>query len=310
MFIEDDITITANHHLVLGARFDYSTRNGPVLTPRLSYKWNSADDKNVVRIGLGTGYRVPNLLNEGFAALNGSRQIFIAEKLKPETVINVNANYTRVQPINTGLFNIDASVFYTYFFNIVNPDYNVNPALIVYRNSKGGAMASGFSIYTDFTFNYPLKVGAGFTFTNVFQLNKDDNGNTVKETPVHAPPFVANFYLSYNFPVPQLSIDWTGNVVSPMLLATVPNDFRPSHSPWHTIQNIQLTKKFNSGVELYLGLKNFFNFVQKDPILRPNDPFNKNTTVDNPFNYRFDTTYGFTSTEGIKGYIGLRYTLP
>jgi hypothetical protein len=32
--------------------------------------------------------------------------------------------------------------------------------------------------------------------------------------------------------------------------------------------------------------------------------------VNNPNNYRFDTTYGFTSTQGIKAFIGLRYILP
>ena len=170
-------------------------------------------------------------------------------------------------------------------------------------------MASGFNINADFTFNYPLKIGVGFTFTNVFELEENAAGEKEKQTPTHSPPFVANFFLSYTFPATQLSIDYTGNVVSPMLLSTVPEDFRPSKSKWYTIQNIQLTKKFNNGIEIYLGVKNFFNFIQKDPILRPFDPFNQNVTVDNPNNYRFDTTYGFTSTEGIKGFLGLRYTL-
>lgn len=309
IFLEDELNISKGHKLLLGVRFDYSTLNGPVFIPRINYKWNSKDEKNIIRIGAGTGYRVPNLMNEGFSALNGSRQIVVEEKLKPEVTINANAHYQRIQEIKSGLLNIDASVFYTYFFNLVNPDYDEDPELIVYSNSRGGAMASGFSIYTDFTFNYPLKVGAGFTFTNVFELEENEEGEKEKETPPHVPPFVANFFLSYSFPVPQLSIDWTGNVVSPMLLTAVPNDFRPGKSPWHTIQNIQLTKKFNNGLQIYLGLKNIFNFIQKDPILRPFDPFNKNVATDNPFNYRFDTTYGFSTTEGIKGFVGLRYIL-
>lgn len=309
IFLEDEIGITTEHKLLVGVRFDYSSLNGPVFIPRLNYKWNSKDEKNIIRIGAGTGYRVPNLMNEGFAALNGSRQIVVVEKLNPEIAINTNANYQRIQKIKGGLLNIDASVFYTYFFNLVNPDYDEDPELIVYSNSRGGAMASGFSIYTDFTFNYPLKIGAGFTFTNVFELEENEEGEKEKETPAHVPPFVANFFLSYNFAVPQLSIDWTGNVVSPMLLTAVPDDFRPGKSPWHTIQNIQLTKKFNNGLQIYLGLKNIFNFIQKDPILRPFDPFNKDVTNNNPFNYRFDTTYGFTTTEGIKGFVGLRYIL-
>jgi outer membrane receptor for ferrienterochelin and colicins len=309
VFIEDEISIAQLHKLVIGARFDYSSQSGPVFTPRLNYKWNSRDGNNVVRIGIGTGYRTPNLLNEGFGALNGSRHIYVAEKLKPEIALNASADYNRVQTISTGLLNINVNGFYTYFVNLVNPDYEEDPALIVYRNSKGGAMAGGFSVYTDFTFNYPLKVGVGFTYTNVFEIEKDDHGNRSKKIPPHVPPFVANFYLSYTFPAPQISIDWTGNLVSPMKLTTVPDDFRADHSPWFTIQNIQFTKKFNKGIELYLGIKNLFNFVQKEPLLRPFDPFNRNVLAGNPFNYRFDTTHGFMGTEGIKGFVGFRYTL-
>jgi outer membrane receptor for ferrienterochelin and colicins len=309
VFMEDEISIHRLHKLLLGVRFDYSSQAGPAFSPRLNYKWNSKDENNVIRIGVGTGYRVPNLMNEGFGALNGSRQVLVEEKLKPEVAINANANYTRVQKVKGGVLNIDASVFYTYFFNRIEPDYNDDPELIIYSNNTNGAMASGFSINADFTFSYPLKVGVGLTYTNVFEFEVEDDGEIEKEIPSHVPPLVANFYLSYNFPVPQLSIDWTGNLVAPMLLTAVPNDYRPDYSAWHTIQNIQLTKKFKSGLELYMGIKNLFNYVQKDPILRPNDPFNKNVTADNPFNYRFDTTYGFTSTEGIKGFVGLRYVL-
>ena len=308
-FMEDELLLPKNNQLLIGARFDYNNQSGPIFTPRINYKWHSNDELNTIRIGAGTGYRAPNLLNEGFAALNGSRQIIVEEKLNAEIALNTNASYARIQKLTSGILNAEINTFYTYFFNFINPDYS-EPGYIIYRNNKLGAMAAGFSVNADLTFNYPLKIGVGFTYSHVFAKEKNADGEIEKEIPTHSPPFVANFFLSYTFPVPQLSIDWTGNVVSPMLLSTVPNDFRPSHSPWFTIQNIQLTKKFNSGIEISVGLKNFFNFIQKEPILRPFDPYNKNTSVDNPFNYRFDTTYGFTSTEGIKGFIGLRYTLP
>ncbi len=309
VFLEDELTLPKNHKLVIGARLDYTTAAGPIFCPRINYKWNSNDKNNAIRVGMGSGYRVPNLMNEGFGAMNGSRKIEVEERLKPEQTICVNANYTRVQKLRGGILNFEIGGFYTYFFNMVNPDYDEEPGYIEYANSKGGAMASGFSVNADFTFNYPLKVGVGFTYTHVFELEENEDGEKEKEIPAHSPPFVANFFLSYTFAAPQLTIDYTGNLVSPMLLATVPDDFRPSKSKWYTIQNIQLTKKFSSGVEIYLGLKNFFNFIQKDPILRPFDPYNKNVTVDNPNNYRFDTTYGFTFTEGIKGFAGIRYTL-
>lgn len=309
LFLEDELTFSNNHKLLVGARFEYNNFSGPVGTPRIIYKWNSNNEKNVIRIGFGTGYRVPNVLNEGFGALNGSRTIEISEKLKSEYVLNGNGAYTRLQELPAGLLNIDASVFCTYFTNYVEPDYTTDPTKIIYSNNKG-ALGAGFSLNADFTFNYPLKVGVGLTYTHIYEIDEDDKGNKVKTPTLHSPYLTGQFYLSYNFPVPQLSIDWTGTLTSPMLLATVPNDYRPSHSPWFTIQNIQITKKFSKGIEIYAGIKNLFNFIQKDLILRPFDPFNQNVAVNNPYNYRFDTTYGFTSTEGIKGFVGFRYTMP
>lgn len=309
IFFDNEWYIARGHVLSVGARLDYSTRSKFVATPRLNYKWNSKDDKNIIRFGAGTGYRVPNLLNEGFGALNGSRSIVVEGELKPEYAVNVNLNYTRVQELKGGLLNIDVSGFYTWFSNYIEPDYEEDPSLIIYSNNKG-ATAAGFSVNADFTFNYPLKVGVGFTYTNVFELDENDEGEMEKEVPLHQPPFVANFFFSYNFPVPQLSIDWTGNFVAPMKLAVVPNDYRSSKSPFFSIQNIQLTKKFKKGVQLYLGLKNIFNFIQKDPILRPFDPYNRDIANNNPYGYHFDTTYGFTTTQGIKAFVGFRYVIP
>ncbi|MBL0309273.1 MAG: TonB-dependent receptor [Bacteroidetes bacterium] len=309
VFIEDEMSFGKYHKLVAGVRFEYSQNAGPVFTPRINYKWNSKDEKHVVRIGVGTGYRVANLLNEGFGAMNGSRQIKVAEPLKPEYTISGNANYTRVQELKGGVLDLDASVFLTYFTNFIEPDYNEDPKFIVYSNNKRGAMSTGFSANAGFTFNYPLKIGIGFTYAYVFEIEEDESGKRERQVPEHSPPFTANFFFSYLFPAPQLSLDWTGTLISPMLLATVLDDFRPTKSPWYTIQNVQLTKKFRKGMEIYVGIKNLFNFIQKDPILRPFDPFNRNVQTDNPLNYRFDTTYGFTTMEGIKAFVGFRYTL-
>jgi outer membrane receptor for ferrienterochelin and colicins len=174
-------------------------------------------------------------------------------QIASEIAITTNAGYTRVQEFTGGLMNLDANVFYTYFINMVNPEYPNDTALIVYSNSSGGAMAGGVSLNADFSFSFPLKFGVGFTYSRTFEFEKEDDGEVELEIPAHQPPFTAQFYLSYNFPQPQLSIDWTGSVVSPMYLSVMENDFRPEKSKWYSIQNIQLTKKFNKGIELYFA---------------------------------------------------------
>src|SRR5690606_24794389 len=103
-------------------------------------------------------------------------------------------------------------------------------------------------------------------------------------------------------------IDLTGRLNGPMYLPVVPNDFRPAKSPWFTLMNIQFSKAFTNGLEIYTGLKNLLNFIPKDPLLRPFDPFDKYVTVNNPQGFTFDTTYNYAPIQGIRAFAGLRYT--
>lgn len=97
-----------------------------------------------------------------------------------------------------------------------------------------------------------------------------------------------------------------------MRLPILPNDYRPEYSPWFCIANIQISKKFQNGIEIYGGLKNLFDFVPaEDPLMRAFDPFDQfvDDLVQNPYGYTFDTTYNYASLQGIRGFLGLRYHL-
>ena len=94
-----------------------------------------------------------------------------------------------------------------------------------------------------------------------------------------------------------------------MRLPILPNDYRPEYSPWFCITNIQFTKKFDYGLEIYTGMKNIFDFVPKDPIIRPFDPFDKFTDVNNPNGYTFDPSYNYASLQGRRIFLGMRYNL-
>ncbi len=60
----------------------------------------------------------------------------------------------------------------------------------------------------------------------------------------------------------------------------------------------------------YAGVRNLLNFVPKDPILRPFDPFDRDADdpVLNPHGYTFDPTYSYAPMQGRRAYFGLRYT--
>ena len=56
-------------------------------------------------------------------------------------------------------------------------------------------------------------------------------------------------------------------------------------------------------------MKNILNFLPKNPLMRPFDPFDKTIGVNNPFGYTFDTSYNYAPLQGIRGFLGFRFTL-
>ena len=145
---------------------------------------------------------------------------------------------------------------------------------------------------------------------DVFQIEKDTMGGEVKTIQLFAPKWSGNYLISYSFPK-KITVDFTGIFNGPMRLPIQNNDFRPEYSPWFTLANIQLTKKFDNGIQIYGGVKNIFNFVPKYSLIRSFDPFDKTAAdpVTNPNGYTFDTEYNYAPIQGVRGFLGFRYTL-
>ncbi len=308
IFIQDEWTVTTKHKILLGYRYDYDKNHGNIHSPRIAYKW-SPDKSNTVRASVGTGYRVVNLFTEDHAALTGARQVVIKEALNPERSYNTNLNYNTKIIAGKGFTTVDLTAFYSYFTNKINGDFDTDPNKIIYDNLKGHAISRGISLNLEGNFSFPLRVMAGITYMNVYQM-EDTGTGLFKTVQIQAPKWSGNFAFTYTLPR-GYTIDLTGKWNGPMRLPLLPNDFRPEYSPWFCIANIQLTKKIGKTIEVYGGVKNLFNFVPKYPILRAHDPFDKkvNDPIDNPQGYTFDPSYNYASLQGIRGFLGVRYTL-
>ena len=139
-----------------------------------------------------------------------------------------------------------------------------------------------------------------------------------------AEKFTGVWNIGYTVRKLGLTLDYTGNLYGPMRLPLISEtDPRMEYSPWWSIQNIQITKSINSSFEIYGGVKNLLNWTPNkgNPfiIARTNDPFDKNVqrdvngqamvTPDNPYGLTFDPDYVYGPNQGIRGFLGLRYTL-
>lgn len=314
LFVQDEITM-GKHKLLLGARYDYNSRHGNIFTPRLAYKIK-LNQTDALRLNIGRGFRIVNLFTEDHAALTGARTVIVKEALKPEQSWNANLNFVKKIVTGNSFAGIDASLFYTYFTNRILPDYDTNPNQIIYDNLNGYAVSKGISVNLDFNFPFPLKIIAGGTYMENFQVE-----NGVRFRPVLTEKVTGVWSFSYDFQRAGISIDYTGNLYGPMRLPLLSEDDpRAPNSPVWSLQNVQVTKKFENGIEIYGGVKNLLNFLPpSNSIARSHDPFDKNVsfdtqgqviaTAENPHRLTFDPSYVFAPNQGIRAFLGFRYTI-
>ena len=319
VFVQDEYTFAPKHSFLAGLRYDYDQRHGNILTPRAAYKWKISDN-DIFRVNAGTGFRVVNLFTEDHAALTGSREVIIAEELKPERSVNVNINYLKKIYSDNGTFiGLDASAFYTRFSNVILPDYETNPNQIIYDNLDGKSVSQGVSANLDIAFPSSFKIVMGATWQDVSSI---ENGVTQQQ--ILTESITATWNLSYTFRSLHLTVDYTGNLYGPMRLPLLGDlDPRSEYSPTWSIQNIQFSYKGLNNFEVYGGIKNLLDWTPNrgNPfiIARANDPFDREVTFDsngnavatpnNPYALTFDPSYVYGPNQGIRGFFGLRYTV-
>lgn len=298
LFVQDEFTITEKSTLLGGVRFDYHEEHGLIFSPRVNLK-QKLGTYTTLRVNFGTGFRQVNLFTEEHAALTGSRQVLVVGNLEPEESYNATLNLNHVYTLGEGVGTIDFDVFYTYYTNKIIPDYETDPNLIVYDNLPGYGVTRGGAISIHHTFQFPVKVKLGATVQDVYQMIEDEQGNLVRENQVFAPFIAGTFGASYTLKKAGLIISYTGNVVGPQHLPTYEAPFeRLEISPWFSLQNVQVTKTFNCGLELYAAVKNLLNYTQDSPLVDPANPFSDN----------FDTAYAYGPMQVRRFVGGLRYS--
>ena len=311
VFFQDEwLPDSAEKHVLLsGLRLDYSRRYGLIPSPRFAWKY-TPHYRLTFRLNAATGFRVVNVFTEDHAALTGSRKVVFTEAIQPERSLNGSFNVVwKMKLTTTSLLIWDASLFYYHFFNRITANYDSDPNAVVYANLHGYGFSRGGALNVSLVATGPLKLQAGITLSDVQNVSTDSIKRFIRQ--VHSPLFSGNFQLTYEYNKKGLRLDVVGSWYGPQRLPIQPNDFRPEYSPWYTLMDAQITKKFGKKAELVVGAKNILNFVPEHPLMRPFDPFDKKAQdgVTNPYGYTFDTGYNYAPLQGVKPYLTLRYTL-
>ncbi|OIQ28695.1 MAG: hypothetical protein BM555_05705, partial [Crocinitomix sp. MedPE-SWsnd] len=299
VFVQDEWDVTDELKILGGARLDYHKNHGIIFSPRLSMK-KQFGAFSALRFNYGTGFRQVHLFTEDHAFVSGSRDVVILNELKPERSHNatLNFNYTYT---GLGYGNFDVDVFYTYFQNKIIPDYDQDPNLIVYDNLDGYGTSRGVSVAVNHSFKFPMRLRMGATFMQVFEKVEDENGEMIKIDQVFAPRFSGTFGLTYSWKKAGIEFNWIGKVMGNQKLPQFdPIYEKPEVSPWFTVQHFQITKNLKkAGMDVYMGVKNMFNYTQDSPLIDPSNPYGDD----------FDTSYAYGPLQVRRFFLGIRWKL-
>jgi outer membrane receptor for ferrienterochelin and colicins len=250
---------------------------------------------------------VINLFTEDHAAMSGSRILVIEEKLKPEQSWNAGINWNGNFYCNEQLIQTEISAFYNHFSNRIMPDYLTDGNKVIYRNLNGYSYTRGLQgqiIYLPGG-AWEMRLGAQWMESNLLQENVE--GTLLKQPVLMNPNFTGNIEIEY----PLLG-KWTGalfvNHTGIMYLPIQQNDFRSNRSSPYQLVDIKFERVAGATGVIFFSLKNIFDFLPNDPIMRPFDPFDKeiNEAEKNPNGYTFDTTYNYAPMLGRRIVIGCR----
>ncbi len=306
VFIQQERAWNKQWKTLAAWRTDLQKNHGLIHSPRLSIQFKK-NEQTQYRLGMGRGFRVVNLFTEDHAALTGDRKIKIAEALNPESSLNTFFSIDHFSLLTKATLKTEIHFFYSYFFNRIQANYDIDPNLIVYKNLDGNVISRGANLRFDLQTESNWNLQVGFTFLDAFENRRDSI--RAKIPLMFSSRLNTNVNLSYDLLKLKTKIDYQVVGYSPMRLPILPNDFRPEYSDWYFIHQVQLTNTSIKNLDVYIAVKNIFNFLPSDPIIRANDPFDKNVNVNNPNNYTFDATYGYAPMQGRRVLIGFRYHL-
>ena len=291
VLMQDEVAVGSRITLLGGIRVDHHATHGVIASPRLAVKY-TPDPHTTVRLNAATGFRVVSLFTEDHAALTGAREVRIMEALQPERSATTTVSLNRVFDISgvEDAMSLDVDLYHTSFRNRIVGDFDSDPNLIIYRNLRGGARTRGVTVAIGYgTLRKPFNGSLALTVQDVSRV---DDG-------VRRPlPFAASqqavFSLGYRVDRIATTFDWSGRLQGPTTLPQF--DGMPGRSPWFTEQHLQLTWRPRNRPDVYVAVKNLFDFVQRDAII---DPFN-------PFGDRFDTARVYGPLQGRRFVVGVR----
>ena len=289
---------------VAGVRLDEHNHYGTMFTPRLHMRY-APDEDWIFRLVGGKGYRTANIFTEYSTIFVSSRQLEINAQdnfgygLDQEEAWNFGLNITHYFLYQWREATISLDFYRTEFVNAIIADIDTNPGKVIFNNVSNGITSNSFQIELNIEPFKQIETRAAYRFLDV-QHKINTSWKSKPLTSKHRALFNLGYrtenYESESGWAYDLTLQWFGTKRVPSVSVGTDNIQRSNQSPDFLIVNTQLTKRFEFGFDLYVGVENLFNFRQDDPII---DPLNPNGDF-------FDASLVWGPVSGRMAYAGIR----
>lgn len=293
VYLQDEWNLPGHWSALIGFRVDSHREHGFVAAPQLNIRY--ANDKGFTwRLNSGKGFRYVSLFAEDHAALTGSRTVVIEEQLQPEESYTVSSDVSGVFHVGErGVAGCSANGFASRFGNKILPDYDTDPDLLVYRNMDGVGFVKGVNVDAYYSYSSRFRISAGVTWHEVYERE----AMVARTWQLFTPRWSSMAALYWKI-TKRLDITWNMKWIGVMPLPEVEDVIsRPLQSEPFALHHAQLRYQSARGLELWVALRNVFDYTQPAPLIGAEDPFAE----------AFDASYIYGPLQGRNGVIGVRY---
>ena len=294
---EADKRFSQRFGLVATVRGDFHNIYGTQIAPALTAKYNITMDM-VLRANVGKGYRTPYFFTDNISSFVNGRPIQIEQDLNAEEAINYGLSYTIKSKIARRNFTLNADLYQTQFQNQIIVDQETNSSLVSVSNLDGQSITTSALLSTTYEVISDLTLKLAYKWNHI---EYDQAGVRINKMLI--PKNRALMALHYTTPNKKWEFSntttWIGqqDYLERQLIDNQVIQTRKTANSFVTT-NAQVTKKCDK-FDIYVGGENLTNERQKQPI----------QGIDNPQGSLFDVSQVYAPLMGIRGYVGLRWTL-
>lgn len=296
IFGEYTYTHAENISLVAGIRADDHNLYGMQYTPRLHVRYNPTK-KTTLRLSGGRGFRSSNIYVENQSVFASSRKIEIKETFKPEIAWNYGFTVNQQFKLFSNEAFVNVDYFHTEFENQIIMDLDQNVNKVVFYNLKGQSYSN--SLQVDFGFE-PIQEFAVKLAYKWYDVKTTYNYELMDKPFIPKQRVMVNLSYSTYREVWKFDFttNWFGQSRIPSTVSSPIQYQLPKESSDYFMLQAQITKKFKT-FEIYLGCENILDYVQKNPIIAPENPFGPN----------FDASMVYAPIDGRTIYAGIRLSI-